>query len=456
MKRRSAIKTLGALSLLGTIPVALHANSTSHSNNKLSSIKTDILVVGGGTAGAIAALQAARLGSKTVLIENGSQLGGTTTTGGVCFPGLFHAWGKQVINGIGWELISETVELNSSTLPNFSIPFGKRHPQHQILINPALYSLLTEEKCIKAGVEIRYYETPLSISRKANTWQVEIAGKGTHHIISAKQIIDCTGNALITSMIGHKLLREDETQPGSLIFELDGFDISSLDRTLITNLFQSAINDGTLLSKDAYGGVMGLLTIKNGLATQHVMGADSTTSVLHTKANIEGRASMLRILRFIRTLPGCENAYIKKMQPETAIRETYRIDGLYKITHEDYISGKIWYDSLSYSYYPIDLHVEEGVKPKHLQEGVVATIPLRSLIPKESNNLIVAGRCVCSDRLANSALRVQASCMGMGQVAGATAALACKQNTTPHKVPLEQIKSTLNKHGAIIPNKNFY
>ena len=65
----------------------------------------DVLVVGGGTAGTIAAIQAGRAGLRTALVESGSQLGGVTTTGGVSFPGLFHAWGKQIVAGIGWELL---------------------------------------------------------------------------------------------------------------------------------------------------------------------------------------------------------------------------------------------------------------------------------------------------------------------------------------------------------------
>ena len=82
----------------------------------------------------------------TVLVENGSQLGGTTTTGGVAFPGLFHAWGKQVIAGIGWELVTDTVKLDGGELPDFSIPTGKNHPRHQVRINPNIYALLAEEK----------------------------------------------------------------------------------------------------------------------------------------------------------------------------------------------------------------------------------------------------------------------------------------------------------------------
>ena len=109
---------------------------------------------------------------------------------------------------------------------------------------------------------------------------------------------------------------------------MEGYDLSSLDFSDLSNKFDDALKGGVLLKTDAYAGVKGLLTVKGGLATQHVLNADSSTSELHTRANIEGRTSLLRALRFVRTLPGCENARIKKMQVETAIRETYRIDGL--------------------------------------------------------------------------------------------------------------------------------
>jgi hypothetical protein len=99
----------------------------------------------------------------------------------------------------------------------------------------------------------------------------------------------------------------------------------------------------------------------------------------------------------------------------------------------------------------VDLHTRHGVKPEPLKRGVIPTIPLRALIPKGSRNLIVAGRSVSSDRLANSGLRVQASCMAMGQAAAAAATLAAKAGTTPLEVPLKDIHDLLRKHGAIIP-----
>ena len=101
----------------------------------------------------------------------------------------------------------------------------------------------------------------------------------------------------------------------------------------------------------------------------------------------------------------------------------------------------------------MDLHTKSGVRPKPLKRGIVPSIPLGALIPKGSRNLIVAGRCLSSDRLANSGLRVQASCMGMGQAAAAAATLAVQENTTPLEVPLPKIHGLLKKHGAIIPGK---
>ena len=133
------------------------------------------------------------------------------------------------------------------------------------------------------------------------------------------------------------------------------------------------------------------------------------------------------------------------------MRESYRILGETVITVEDYTSGRVFEDALCYAFYPVDLHTEEGCVPEPLQEGVVPSVPLRALVPKGSRNLLVAGRSVSSDRLANSALRVQAPAMAMGQAAGAVAVLAAQQGATPLDVPLEQVKALLREHGAIVP-----
>jgi ribulose 1,5-bisphosphate synthetase/thiazole synthase len=373
--------------------------------------QTDVLVVGGGTAGTIAAIQAARAGAKTALIERGTQLGGTTTTGGVSFPGLFDAWGKQIIAGIGWELVKQAVELDQGSLPDFSkIP--SRHWQNQVQVNQFVYALLAEEACVNAGVTIAYYESPLSVQKTADGWIVDSVGPGTHRQVTCKQIIDCTGGASVVGMLHLLRLREKETQPGSLLYKLGG--VHPVGREQLDRLY--------------------------------VHNADSSTSATLTQANMAGRKSLLKELRKQK-----DKARLVHMQPETAHRESYRIQGETVITVDDYTSGRVFDDAVCYAFYPVDLHGRDGVKPKPLTKGKVPTIPLSALIPKASRNIMVAGRSVSSDRLANSGLRVQASCMAMGQAAGATAALAAQKNRTPLEVPLKDIRKMLLKHGAILP-----
>ena len=377
--------------------------------------KVDVLVVGGGTAGTIAAIQVGRAGAKTLLLERNNQLGGTTTTGGVSFPGLFDAWGKQIIAGIGWELVRESVELDGGKLPDFSkVP--QRHWMNQVRVNQFLYAVLAEEKCEDAGVQIAYYEFPQAVTKTAKGWQVDCVGFGTRRQVLCKQIIDCTGGAEVVGMLNLPRLREEKTQPGSILFKLDKANSPGRPNGPGTGLLDSL----------------------------YIHGADSSNSRTVTAANLTGRRAVLKKVREAKQR-------LMHLQPEPGFRESCRIVGETMVTVDDYTSGRRFDDAICNAFYPVDLHTKTGVRPKPLKSGIVPTIPLGALIPKGSRNLIVAGRCVSSDRLANSGLRVQASCMAMGQAAGATASIAAKKGTTPLEIPLTEIHKLLRKHGAIIP-----
>jgi len=395
------------LSIASTSEV--HAAAVPGGNEPEIHDEVDVLVVGGGTAGTIAAIQAGRAGARVLLVERNSQLGGTMTTGGVAFPGLFDAWGKQVIAGIGWELVKECVELDQGTFPEFSkVP--QRHWHNQLYTNQFLYALLAEEKCSAAGVKIAFYEFPQAVTQTEGGWQVDCVGFGTVRRVRCKQIIDCTGGAEVVGLLGLPRLREEERQPGSFLFMLG-----------------EAHEPG-----------------RNQIHRLYVHGADSTNSRTATEANLAGRKSILDKVRK-------DGKRLMHLQPETGFRETYRIQGETVVNVHDYTSGRVFEDAISYAFYPVDLHTKAGVKPQPLKPGTVPTIPLRALVPKGSRNLLVAGRCVSSDRLANSGLRVQASCMAMGQAAGAAASLGAKAGITPLEVPLKKIHGLLRTHGAIIP-----
>jgi hypothetical protein len=287
---------------------------------------------------------------------------------------------------------------------------------NQVQVNQYLYPLLAEEKCDQAGVEIAYYEFPQSVTRTAEGWQVDCAGFGTLRRVLCRQIIDCTGGAEVVGMLGLPRLREEETQPGSILFRL---------------------------GKPYQAGREGVIQ------ALYIHGADSTNSRTVTAANLKGRKDLLAKVRSAKG-----KGRLMHMQPEASFRESYRIEGETVITVDDYTSGRVFEDALCYAFYPVDLHTKTGVRPKKLKQGIVPTVPLSALVPKGSSNILVAGRCVSSDRLANSGLRVQASCMAMGQAAGATAALAVERNTTPLEVPLNDIRTLLAKHNAVLPEAN--
>ena len=455
MNRRHFIKRQVAgtaiLAASGLVHKASAQNLPSPDPDNPDILDVDVLIVGGGSAGHVAAIQVGRMGAKTVLLERNSQLGGTTTTGGVNFPGLFHAWGKQYISGIGWELVAKTVKIDGKKLQDFSkVP--KSHPQHQVRVNAHLYALLAEEACLEAGVSLAYYQFPQSIEKTSDGWLVDVVGQGVQYQLRCRQIVDCTGGASVVGMLGLERSWSDVRQPGTQMVAFKGFDqaVVQENKALIQKMYDEAIANGKLQKGDTWRG-NAMRPISGSSGSNHIFGADSSTAATQTQTNLAGRKHVLRMLKFLKTIPGGENATIDRMMNETASRETYRIKGEATLTVNDDTSGRIFDDALCYSFYPIDLHDAHGVKPKPLAHGKVPTIPRGALIPKGSKNIMVAGRCLSSDRLANSAARVQASCMGMGQAAAVTAALAAKSGVTPLEVPLEKIRAELKKHGAIVP-----
>lgn len=415
--------------------------------------KTDVLIVGAGTAGVIAAIQAARAGVKVTIIEMTGQAGGTITNSRVSIPGYFHAWGERVIQGIGWELVEETKALSCESFPDKDNP-PKGRPDYYIRLNPHVFSVLAEDKMLKAGVIIHYHEIVTEIIQEEDGWTVTSVGKGLERKVKAKELIDCTGDADIVGMLGLAREKAETRQPGTLRFQLNGYDVRTLDFDDIDQRYKAAMVDGLLCPGD-YSGMDSTSFSKflhaYGMNQQHLFGADSTTSQTQSDANIAGRQSLLRLLHFVQSIPGCENTRVEWMAPMTGIRESYRIVGETTVTYEDYSSGRIFDDAICYSIFFIDLHTDEGGHKEFLKPGTVPTIPFSALIPKGSRHLLVAGRCLSSDRLANSALRVEPSCMAMGQAVGAAAALAVKNNISSRDVDINKINSLLKEHGAVVP-----
>jgi len=420
----------------------------------LAPVDCDVCVVGAGAAGIAAALQAGEAGVRTVLVEQGGQVGGNMTSGGVNFPGLFHAWGRQVIDGCSYRLLTNCVFTAGQKLPDFSMPedLAKwRHPRHQISFDIPLYIALAEEALEKAGVRILYYTAPQAVRHGADGWTVETVAIGAARTVRARQLVDATGNGSVAALAGARRMRDETISPGSLYYRVRVPKDIQVDAKALQAAFNREVAEGRMLRSDLRYDMASFLKTGGGV-NNYVPDADNSTAELRADANRRGRASMLRMYRFLRSQPGLGGVRLEEMSPEVGVRETYRVEGDYVITHDDYVSGRVFDDAVSYAFYPIDLHdVKGGVKPKKLAPGVVATVPLAALRVKGVPDLWVAGRCLSSDRLANSALRVEATCMATGQAAGEAAALAARKGIRAGEVDVNELKGLLRKSGAIVP-----
>ncbi len=417
----------------------------------------DVIVVGAGSAGSIAALQAARAGAKTLLIEKNSMPGGTLTLCGVDFPGLFHAWGKQVIAGIGWELVSAAVAEGHGTMPDFSrsdLP----HWELQVKVNPALWACLLDEAFTASGVDVLYHAMPLTANELDEHVELTVATKTGAVKYCCYSAIDATGDATLTTMAGYGIKQSAEKQPGTPMVRFGGYDLNHINLVEVEEAYKQAVADGRMSYLDTgMSRSMAHLLSCHGENCIHVPVTEAVSSMDQSTVERLGRAAVLRVYRFLRQFRGLEMLKIEYMASQCGIRETAVIDGVITITVDDYVTGHNWEDSLCYAFYQLDMHQLDkvsGLMGRSLENGVVPTVPRRALIPRGSRRLLVAGRCISSDRLANSALRVQASCMATGQVSGAIAALVAQRRQPPLEIDISSIKNLLLAHGAIVPPGN--
>jgi hypothetical protein len=414
----------------------------------------DVIVIGGGTAGTVAAIQAGRAGARTLLVEKNGILGGTMTVAGVNFPGLFFAWGRQVIAGIGWELVRKTLSETGDCLPNMTDP-ASPHWSKQVRINIAIFAALADQEILDAGVDILFHAMPARISLQTGRWHVDVCTKSGLLPVTAKVLIDCSGDADAVSLAGFPVEHADPAQPGTLDLYCGGYDLAALDFAAIDTALEQALRAGRIQHTDIGWQRKGAKRFleRRGRQGNHITTSPCDTAEGRTRTEIAARRSMLRMFRFFRSQPGLEQFRIEQVAPECGIRESVVIRGKGRITGQDYTSGRLYEDAVCYCFYPIDIHLDngEGIDFRELPDGAVPTIPRSAMLPVGSEFLIVAGRCISGDRAANSGYRAQAPCMAMGQAAGAMAALSARLGIDPEQLAMDEVRSLLREHGAIVP-----
>ena len=424
--------------------------------------KYDIVVAGCGSAGFTAAVQAGRLGKRVLLVEKNGMPGGIMTVGGNNDVAQFYAHNKQIISGIGWEFVKALEAEGGAEIPDMQ-KTGMPHWYYGVHVNIPLAAAKMDEMLIDAKVDICYeqFVCAATIEPDGDNNRIKsilITSKSGLVEIFADIFIDCTGDGDLSVFAGadYECGEPDENglsfQPGTVRAFLYG-KITDENVEAVNTSLQESINNGELLAPDTRKRGIKLMLDSHYNNINHISHFNGADSHEKTLADIEGRRCVKRLYHALKKA-GLDPD-IESMAPETAMRETRRIVCDTKITAEDYVAAVRYPDGICNSFYPIDLH-RDGMGEIYqvfLTDGQVPSIPLSAMTVKGVSNLFVAGRCAWGDRLANSAYRVKASCMAMGQACGAAAAQAVDDNSGRTRgLDIEKLRQTLALNGAILPH----
>ena len=415
----------------------------------------DVVVAGGGTAGHIAAIQAARAGVVTSVIEAGSMLGGTMTAGGVYMPNHFFSTTGPVVQGIPWELYTRSKEVEGLPIPDYRRRRPVESPGYYSYINPSVYAAVAEEEAIRAGVILHFHEFVSEVRADGDLWEIVSLGRGIRRVTRAKEIIDCSGDSDVVRILGLKVLKSKVSQPGALQYKIEGIEHEQIWKEEVQTIYDEAIRDGVLQKGDfAYANMepFKYYLDHGGHNATHIYDADTSDSDGQTRADIEGRERMLRMFRFVRSsIPGGERATLKMMAPHALARETYHTVGEYLIVKDDFLKATDFEDTVCNAFNYVDLHSQEvGCEIQFIDaEDRLPKVPFRALIPKGSRRLTVAGRNISANRIAFAGIRAQCICMAMGQAMGAAASLAVQRGVASRDIDSRDIVALTVEHGAV-------
>ncbi len=424
----------------------------------------DLIVCGCGVAGFTAAVQGARAGLKTAVIERYGMPGGILTVGGNNDIAQFFAHHRQVIRGIGWEYVTRLAEAGYAVIPD-KMAEGP-HWIYGVHVNIPAAAYMMDTMMTEAGADLYYgqpiaaVDTEKSENGMTHVTGVIIASKEGLRRLTGKVFIDCTGDgdAAVYAGAEYECGGESETdgflQPGTIRFYIDKLNLPEEVRRRADRILQEYRENGRMDPTDVRRRTISAMMQARGNNIGHVSGFNGADSDSKTASEVAGRASVYRLMNALQDagVPMDPFPPIETIAPEVAVRESRRIlcDGY--MTEENYVSGYQYPDAVCTSFYPIDLHRhgDNGIRQTFLTDGQIPTVPLSALIVKGIDNMLVAGRCASGDRLANSAYRVKASCMAMGQAAAACAAVALRHNRTIRQADIEEIRTLLRENNAIV------
>ncbi|MBN1345156.1 MAG: FAD-dependent oxidoreductase [Phycisphaerae bacterium] len=436
-----------------------------------SRLAVDVLVVGGGPAGIAASLSAARLGASVLLVEQQGCLGGLGTSGLV--PGFcpMSDGERVIVGGIGREVVDRLRERGGT---------GADDGPEQwdwIAFNPESLKVLYDEMVGEAGVGVRFFTTLVDVLVEGRQVRGAVfSGRSGPYAVEARTFVDATGDGLLSYLSGAACEIGDEAgrlQPPTLCSIFAGVDWETFKGwregdqpgAAVQRAVEQAIKEGFFSSPDRHhSGAWRTGRRLAGMNVGHAHGVNGADDEQLTEGIIRARRVVQENFAFYRKyVRGFEEAELAATAALLGVRETRRVVADYMLSEGDFVARRSFADQIGRYNYPIDLHPPAATDADYeafLAEfrgeyvygaGQSYGIPLRSLIVRDLDNVMVAGRCMGTDRKMQGSTRVMPCCFITGQAAGVAAAMAAGGDGAVRKVESGLVVEGLRKDGAYVP-----
>ncbi|MGH3390676.1 MAG: FAD-dependent oxidoreductase [Actinomadura sp.] len=428
----------------------------------------DVVVVGGGPAGIMAATAAARTGYSVILLERYGFLGGAGTAGGLStFCGLHakvHGEHRRVIHGLTDELLERMEKLDALSAPHLTINDGIQAQAFDI----SSYKIATDELVVGSGARLLFHALAVGVvmSDEDTIDAVLIESKSGRAAVRGRMFIDASGDGDVSAWAGVPF----EKSPGlhemlypSLMFRINGVDVRAAGdkpwRT-VEKLMDAAERAGTHSfprKKPIVRPQRNPLEWRANLtqlSNPDGSAVDGTDVAELTHGELQGRQQALDAFTFIRdNTPGFGDSYIVDLAPQIGIRETRRIIGRYRLTEDDVLGCADFPDTIGVNGWPVEAHVAGTVEfrwPRGENSRGFNQLPFRMMLPDRIGNLYVIGRCASMTHDAQSAARVTGPCFAMGEAAGTAAGLALRSGVACGDIDVAVLQQQLERAGAYL------
>jgi hypothetical protein len=391
-----------------------------------------VVVAGGGPAGVAAAIASSRLGVETMLIERYGCLGGLATGGLVITLVETERYGMGVVK----EAIERLDELGGSKLrkaasePNTWTDGASFSGEECVNVDPELLKHVLNEMVLEAGVDLLMHSLVVGVDADSGVIKhVILEDKSGRHAVAGEMFVDATGDADLAAAAGAHYDHDNHPWGINIDFRFGGVDIGKETRFKEEHPEEhKGLLEG--LSRHVGGRMYWGPSVRNGVVWgggPHKREANGLDPRDLTMVEVEGRRAVVTGLEYVKArMPGMEEAFLIDTSSQVGVRETRRIIGDYTLTKEDQVGGRRFEDAISSSLFDI---------------------PIRCLIPRGVDNLLVGGRCISTTHEAQGPIRNIPPCMVTGQAAGVAAALATKIGIQPRKLDHELVIDELIEQG---------